>query len=160
MTFTDAQSLSQAYGSTYWLINKLVDGLTNDDSLIQPPFESNCLNWILGHILTGRNEALSYLDVEPIWGEVEVNRYKSGSPPITRADQALPLERLLRDFEESQERIVLALESASPEELATVVDTRFGERPVGQHIGGLHWHETYHTGQLEILRALALSAHK
>jgi hypothetical protein len=158
MTHPDAHSLSQSYGSTHWLINKLVDGLSNDDSLVQPPFEANCLNWVLGHILAGRNEALSYLKAEPIWDEAETARYKTGSPPITQADQALPLERLLSDFEESQKRIVAALENASPEDLATVVDTRFGERPMGQHIDGLHWHETYHTGQLEILRALALSA--
>ena len=42
-----------------------------------------------------------------------------------------------------------------PIALAEVVETRFGERPVGQHVAGLHWHETYHTGQLELLRQLA-----
>ena len=63
------------------------------------------------------------------------------------------------DFEESQTRILAVLQNISPEELDTVVETRFGERPVGQHIAGLHWHETYHTGQLELLRALAKSTH-
>jgi hypothetical protein len=158
MTYPNAKSLSQSYGSTHWLINKLVDGLSNNDSLVQPPFEANCLNWVLGHILAGRNEALTYLHAKPIWGDAELARYKTGSPPITGADQALPLERLLGDFEESQKRIVAALEETSPEDLATVVETRFGERPVGQHINGLHWHETFHTGQLELLRALAESA--
>jgi len=157
MTYPDAHSLSQSYGSTHWLINKLVDGLSNEDSLVQPPFEANCLNWVLGHILAGRNEALSYLEAEPIWGETELARYKTGSPAITEANQALPLERLLSDFEESQKRIVGVLARTAPEALAVVVDTRFGERPVGQHIDGLHWHETYHTGQLELLRALAES---
>ncbi len=160
MTYPDAQSLSQSYGSTHWLINKLVDGLSHDDSLVQPPFEANCLNWVLGHILAGRNEALSYLDAEPVWGAAELARYRTGSPPIKEADQALPLERLLSDFEESQRRILAALESISSEDLAAVVDTRFGERPVGQHIAGLHWHETYHTGQLELLKALAASVHR
>lgn len=159
MSYPDAQSLSKSYGSTHWLINKLVDGLSNDDSLVQPPFEANCLNWVLGHILAGRNEALTYLHAEPIWGETELARYKTGSPPITEADEALSLGRLMSDFEESQGRILAALENVSPEALAEVVDTRFGERPAGQHIAGLHWHETYHTGQLELLRALAESAH-
>jgi hypothetical protein len=158
MNYPDAQSLSQSYGSTQWLIGKLVDGLSNEDSLLQPPFEANCLNWVLGHILAGRNEALSYLDGEPIWDEPELSRYKSGSPAITATDQALPLQRLLDDFEESHQRIVAALEASTPESLAAVVETRFGERPVGQHIAGLHWHETYHTGQLELLRAMADSA--
>lgn len=158
MTFPDAHSLGQSYGSTHWLIGKLVDGLSNEDSLVQPPFEANCLNWVLGHILAGRNEALTYLGAEPIWGEAELDRYKTGSPPIVEAAQALPLERLLHDFEESQQRILAALESVTSEELATVVETRFGDRPVGQHVAGLHWHETYHTGQLELLRALAEAA--
>ena len=66
MDYPTAQSLSQSYGSTHWLINRLVDGLSNADSLVQPPFEANCLNWVVGHILAGRNEALSYLGAEPI----------------------------------------------------------------------------------------------
>ena len=159
MPYPDAQSLNQDYGTTHWLISKLVAGLSNEDSLVQPPFEANCLNWVLGHILAGRNEALAYLGREAIWDEPELARYKTGSPAITDAAQALPLERLLNDLEESQTRIVASLESISPEELDTIVDTRFGERPVGQHIAGLHWHETYHTGQLELLRAVARSAH-
>ena len=121
--------------------------MSSDDSLVQPPFEANCLNWILDHIL----------EAEPIWGEAELARCRTGSPPITRVEQALTLERLLNDFKESQRRILAALGSVSAEELAVVVDTRLGKRPVGQHIDGLHWHETYHTGQLELLKALAVS---
>jgi hypothetical protein len=158
MTHPSAHSLTESYSSTGWLINKWVGGLTNEDSLVQPPFEANCLNWVLGHIVAGRNEALTYLEAEPIWGEAELARYRTGSPPITRAEQALPLDRLLIDFEESQKRITAALESMPAERLAAIVDTRFGERPLGQHIDGLHWHETYHTGQLELLKALAESA--
>ncbi|NIQ10155.1 MAG: hypothetical protein GWN61_15565, partial [candidate division Zixibacteria bacterium] len=32
-----------------------------------------------------------------------------------------------------------------------------GEKPVGQHLSGLAWHETFHTGQLDLLRSLALN---
>ena len=113
---------------------------------------------MLGHILAGRNEALSYLNAEPIWGDDELARYKTGSPPITSIEQAIPLEQLLSDLDRSQERIVARLEEISAEELAAVVATRFGDRPVGQHIAGLHWHETYHSGQLEILRELGIAS--
>ena len=91
-------------------------------------------------------------------GTKRLARYKSGSSPITTASQSLSLEKLLDDFEESQKRILAALERITADELAAVVDTRFGARPVSQHIAGLHWHETYHTGQLELLRALARKA--
>lgn len=155
MDYPNAESLGQSFIGTHWLINRLVGGLSNADSLIQPPFEANCLNWVVGHILAGRNEALAYLGAEPVWGEPELARYRTGSSAIVAEEQALPLEQLIDDFEESQKRILAALENVSPEALATIVDTRFGERPLGKHIDGLHWHETYHTGQLELLRALA-----
>jgi hypothetical protein len=149
--------MGQSYGSTHWLIKKHADGLSQADSIIQPPFQANCFNWILGHILAGRHEALSYLGGPTLWKEEEIALYKTGSAPITKAGQGLALGRLLADLDETQVLIVERLEQVSPEELARIVDTRFGERPMGQHIAGLHWHETYHTGQLEILRELASS---
>lgn len=49
MTYPDAQSLNKEYGTTLRLNGKLVADLSNKDSLIQPFFEANCLNWVLGH---------------------------------------------------------------------------------------------------------------
>ena len=140
MSYPDAQTLNQAYSSTQWLIKKHAGGLSHADSVVQPLFKANCFNWVLGHIISGRNEALTYLGGPPLWAEEELALYKTGSQPITNSEQALPLERLLADLDKSLPGI------------------RFGERPVGQHIDGLQWHETYHTGQLEILRELALSS--
>jgi hypothetical protein len=157
MNYPDGPSIGQSYGSTHWLIKKHAAGLSHADSIIQPPFQANCFNWILGHILAGRNEALSYLGGPTLWLEEEIALYKTGSEPITEANQGLTLGRLLADLDETQELIVEKLEQISSEDLPEVVDTRFGERPVGQHIAGLHWHETYHTGQLELLRELANS---
>lgn len=155
MNYPDGPAIGQSYGSTHWLIKKHADGLSHADSVIQPPFQANCFNWVLGHILAGRNEALSYLGGPTLWNEEEMDLYKTGSAPITEAEQGLALGRLLADLDESQELIVERLEQITPDDLAEIVDTRFGKRPVGQHVAGLHWHETYHTGQLEILRALA-----
>ena len=113
------------------------------------------MNWVLGHIVASRNEALSYLGAEPVWGDEELAHYKTGSEPITSSDQGLTLEQLRADFDEAHERITDRVAEISNEELAQIVDTRFGERQVGEHVASLHWHETYHTGQLELLRELA-----
>jgi hypothetical protein len=51
-------------------------------------------------------------------------------------------------FKKKRERI-------SAEELAQLTEFQGSERAVGQALAGLHWHETYHTGQLELLRQLA-----
>lgn len=154
MNYVDAQTISQSYAFTHMLIKRLTVGLSHADSLVQPPFPGNCLNWVVGHIISGRNEALTYLDAPAVWGDDEIARYKTGSAPITGDDQALPLERLLGDLALSQERLEAALAKITPEAYDRVVDTRFGERPVGKHLDGLHWHETYHLGQLELLREL------
>ena len=155
MSYPDAEYISQSYASNQWLIGKLTEGLTHADSLEQPPFKANCLNWVVGHILSGRNEALNYLGATPFWSQEEAAHYVTGSSPITGDDQGLSFERLLSDLDLSQKRIEAALAEISDEALAEVVDTRFGPRPVGEHVASLHWHETYHLGQLELLRELA-----
>lgn len=155
MIYPDASTLIQSFGVTHQIIKMQTDGLSNTDSLLQAPFRSNCLNWVLGHIIVGRNSALRLLGETPLWEEQETSLYRSGSEPITGKGQALPLERLLGDLGESQQRISAALERTSPEELAAYVEFRGSERSVGQALAGLFWHETYHTGQLELLRQLA-----
>ncbi|MDY7040410.1 MAG: DinB family protein [Chloroflexota bacterium] len=151
MSYPTTQSLAQSFDLTFRLIRMQTEGLTHADSLLQLPFRGNCLNWVLGHILVGRNTALQLLGQKLIWRAAEVSRYESGSEPITGDEHVLPLERLLQDLERSQERIEAGLSNLSEEDLATSVDGR----SLGEHLAGLHWHETYHTGQLEILRQLA-----
>lgn len=155
MTYPDAETLAQSYRLTHHIIKLQTDGLTHKDSLLQPPVRGNCLNWVLGHILVGRDTALELLGQSPVWGEEEASRYRTGSDPLTSSEQALPLERLLGDLDQSQQRIESALQRISPEELARVKEFRGSERTLGQALAGLHWHETYHTGQLELLRQLA-----
>ncbi|NIQ10156.1 MAG: hypothetical protein GWN61_15570, partial [candidate division Zixibacteria bacterium] len=109
MSHPTSENISSTYTSNHWLINQLIDGLTHEDSLIQPPFPANCLNWILGHIIRGRNTALILLDVEPIFTEELVNRFKTGSPPVTGPDDAVPFDKLVNNLNISQERLTAAL---------------------------------------------------
>ncbi len=155
MNFPDAESLTQSYATNHWLIKHLTDGLSDADSLVQPPYDGNCLNWVLGHILAGRHTSLKLLGAKPIWSQEVIDRFKTGSPPVTNAEQAVPLEKLFNDLDLSQERIAEALTQISESELLEEAETDRGVKPISQHLNGLHWHETYHTGQLELLRDLA-----
>jgi sirohydrochlorin ferrochelatase len=156
MKYPDAETLIHSFQRTHWLMKKQTDGLTHDDSLLQPPFRSNCLNWVLGHILVSRNTCLSLLGQPMLWSEAERARYKRGSEPIIGNAQALRLDKLLADLDESQRLIQDALEQISPEGLAAAAgEDEDDDRNLGQRLAGVHWHETYHTGQLEILRQLA-----
>ena len=155
MTHPDAESLIRSYRLTYHLIRLQTEGLTHADSLLQPPFRGNCLNWVLGHIVAGRSQAHALLTGSPLWPRDEAARYETGSQPITTTEQALSLDRLLADLERSQQAITAAVERLSREDLAATVVFRGDQQPLGQALAGLHWHETYHTGQLELLRQLA-----
>lgn len=155
MTYPDAKNLIQSYNITYWLITKQCEGLSHADSLLQLPFRANCLNWVLGHILVSRNAALKILGETPVWKDEIIDLYKSESKPITNEENAYPLESLLKDLSTTQTRITKALEQISTEGLAKAVENASDKKSVGTLLAGLHWHETYHTGQLEILRQLA-----
>jgi uncharacterized damage-inducible protein DinB len=148
---TTSETLAQYFGITYRVINRQIDGLIHEESLLQPPFRGNCLNWVLGHILVGREPVLTSLGEALPWSKEEAAKYKPNSEPITSTENALPLERLLGALEESQARIVAGLQRVSEESLKALVD----DETVGEQIAFAHWHETYHVGQLELLRQLA-----
>lgn len=149
---TQAETLAQYYGIIHNVVKRQLDGLTNEDSLIQPPYQGNCLNWVFGHIVFGRSSILTLLEEEPPWTEAESARYTRNSEPITSTEHALPFDQLRDYFEASQTSIMAGLRRISPERMNTAIDE---ETTLGEQIAFLQWHETYHLGQLEQLRQLA-----
>ena len=115
----------------------------------------NCLNWVLGHCADGRDRVLAMLGEAPLLGEAGA-RYRRESDPITGdGPEVLPLERLLVVLAEGQERIGAAL-AARPDE-ALGEEEQVGERTLTllERLHFAYFHETYHVGQTELLRALA-----
>lgn len=138
------------------LIRRQCEGLTHADSLLQPPFRGNCMNWVLGHILINRNRVLQILQAEPTLTEAQSARYESGSDPITEdSDALLPLNELLEKLELSQKHIAIGLDGADESDLAIEIESGGRMMSKGQRIFGLYFHDTYHTGQTELLRQLA-----
>jgi hypothetical protein len=99
------------------------------------------------------------LDESPLWSEKTLAVYNRESEPITNGEQARPFEDLLADLDETQRRVIVALERISPEELEKVAANDPNDRSVGQRVAFLHWYETYPV-QLELLRQLAGKADK
>jgi len=138
----------------HWVVRRQAKGLSHEDSLLQPPFRCNCFNWVLGHIVGGRDLMLAALGASPVLSEEELEVYQRESEPLTDAERAVPLEKLLAALDETQSRLVNALKETSPETLAAVRNEE-RQQTLGDYITFLQWHETYHLGQLEILRQLA-----
>lgn len=151
-----AESLLEDYEGNSWFISRLCEGLSHEETLIQPGFEANCFNWVLGHIISRRNSALEVLGLDPIWSAELISLYKTGSDPIS-PENARELDLLIEDLAKSDQLIKVTLEDITEDFLGDTVETDRGQKERLEHLEGFHWHETIHMGQLDMLRALALS---
>lgn len=151
----DPQILIRTFERSHRLIHQNVAGLTHEDSLLQMPTGGNCLNWIVGHIVSTRSSLMRTLEIQPIWTDEHRAIYRGGSAPITaeNAHTAYPLQDILRDLDRSQEAIIEALRGKSFEDMCVAATEP--DRTVGESVNYFGWHESYHTGQLEYPRNLA-----
>ena len=117
------------------------------------PVRSNTFNWVLGHIVQARSGLLQLLGEDGLVSEEVRAVYNTGSEPANSSN-ALPLTELLALLDQSTERITTAINNASDETLSSLFDEERGTT-IADRIAGLNWHETYHVGQLEILRQAA-----
>src|SRR4051794_34011801 len=145
--------LADAFARNVSLIRRQTDGLTHADSLLQPPFRGNCLNWIVGHIGVNRDNVLRLLGEQPVMA-ADGTRYERHSDPVTDgADEAiLPLDELLARLDRSQEQISTALAHMDEAALARELTFNGNTATVGERIFTLYFHDSYHTGQTELLR--------
>jgi hypothetical protein len=150
----ERQHLLEALKRNHWIIHQQAKDLTHEESVLQLPFRGNCFNWILGHILVHRDKTAVLLGLEPVLSPAEAEPYGRGSDPLVDAASAVPLARLLAAADDTQERLLKHLEVVPDSLLDAVHDPERGHR-VFDRVVFLVWHETYHVGQLEILRQLA-----
>jgi hypothetical protein len=128
--------------------------MTQAESLIQLPFRANCMNWIVGHVVTNRNTLMSLLGEAPALEASLAERYTRDSQPIGAEDVGvLPLETLVGALESSQERLAAALGGLGPEDMEREVVGPGGRQTrLGSALFFFYFHDTYHVGQTEILR--------
>lgn len=150
----DKDTIHNLFKTNQYILTKQIDGLSHEDSLLQLPFRGNCLNWVLGHIVVSREDALSWMGVERQYTEEETARYQFDSDPITSPDDPgiLHLDRLVADLERTNQQLADAFEEISEAQLAEK-DER--DQTLGYRILFMAWHEGYHAGQTEYLRQLA-----
>lgn len=151
------QQLISHIGFIDRIIKGKTEGLTHADSMKQLPFPGNCMNWNLGHILVYRMQYLGVIDGVSKPDPDEFAIYGAGSEPLTDSVKAIPLETLLTRLDEASAMVVSALEKMPPEKLAEIYDAERGTTVDDRLQFYLIFHESYHAGQLELLRELALA---
>lgn len=137
------------------IIHLQLKDITHAESLVQPPFRGNCMNWVIGHILGVREEYLELLGLPGVLSETEKIIYGYGSEPIVDPTRASDLNSLVKRLDASLDILVNKLGNLSQAELDNQVQIWRGPLPLAEALSFMQWHEAYHTGQLELLRQLA-----
>ena len=138
------------------IIKEQTQGMNQADTLIQPQPGGNCMNWVLGHMLENQVTLLETLDGVPSIDKAELVRYYRESAPIQEDGEGVKsLDFLLAAHAQLHEAIQNRLDEMSEADFDQEITVR--ERKVirGWRIFFLHFHYTYHIGQLELLRNLA-----
>ena len=155
MATTSANILIELLKNNHNIMHQQVKDISQAESMLQPPFRGNCLNWDVGHILTVYGEILEEMGLPGTMSEAEQKTYGYGSEPLCDAAKAGDLSAMLARLDQALPVIVEKLGSLSEEELARKVNIWRGEVSLIQALFYMQWHATLHTGQLELLRQLS-----
>ncbi|HME32530.1 MAG TPA: DinB family protein [Terriglobales bacterium] len=151
--------LVRLYEFSYGALNRNLDGVTNEEGLIIPQPAGNCINWVLGHVVTARNTVLTLAGGDAIVNDEAATHYRRGSAALRPGDNVPDISTLRGWLADSQQQLIAAL-AAIPEEMLRLPVPEPLRRPpltgtVGDALARLAIHESYHNGQIGLLRRLA-----
>ena len=153
-----ARFLTIQFRYTSYVFTANLEGLSDADALRQPEPAGNCINWVAGHVVSSRAGIVQLVGGTLPFAAADYKRYKRATGPLTATDEAIPLARMLADFAATREPLAAGLAALDDTRLAGPAPFSPGNNPdetVGTLLVGLAFHESYHTGQLGVLRRLA-----
>src|SRR5262245_55514389 len=111
----DPNVLAFQFSIGAFVFNRNLAGVTDQESLRSPKPAGNTMNWIVGHVVRTRNQALGLLGSQPLFDDNDFAPYGTGS---FIPDKALSLEELRQRFDELGPVLMGALGKATVEQLA------------------------------------------
>jgi len=133
-------------------------GLTQEDSLMQPAPGGNCLNWIVGHLMDTWDLVLPLVGQQPVLGREALARYKRGSAALNDSNEAMPLSDLLAACDEAARRMDAGLATLTLEKLDEPAPFSPRNKPdetMRSLLSIVIFHQGYHAGQTGLLRRIA-----
>ena len=138
------------------LIDTQIEGITDAQSLLQPPNGGNCLRWVLGHLAENLIEILRLLEAEPAREAEALKRFARTSEPIKGDEPGLlRLEEIMQLYGQLEKQIFEKLNTIDEGEFDKEVGLGERKARLGWELYFYAFHHHYHIGQLEYLRNLA-----
>ena len=128
--------------------------MTDEESFRPPNPGGNTMNWIVGHVVRTRNQALGVLGEKPPFEDEDFAAYGEGE---SRSEQALSIDELKRRFDKLGPILNGALRRTSQSQLSAAAafsPTGNPNETIGALLASIAFHEAYHLGQTELSRRL------
>jgi hypothetical protein len=151
------ESIRYQAGLVHQIVRRNVEGITHEESLVQPEPGGNCLNWVVGHLVWAYAGALPLVRQTPTVDRERLTQYARGGPPLTDAGRAVKFDELLAAWDESSRRMDAGLADFPADTLgqpAPGSPTGNPNETVGSLLATIMFHQAYHTGQTAVLRRL------
>jgi len=139
------------------VVRRNVEGITNEESLLQPEPAANCLNWVVGHLVWAYAGALPLVRQTPMLDQNRLSQYARGGPPLTDPSRAVNFAELLAAWDEASRRMDSGLADFPTETLGQAAPgspTNNPNETIGSLLATIMFHQAYHTGQTAVLRRL------
>ena len=152
--------LAGMFEFSFKAIHRNLNDLAHKDTVYIPEPDGNCINWVLGHIISARGMMLLLTGAgTSLLSEAEAAVFQRGSVAMKSGENAVDLDKLKTALDESQKLLIPAIQVLTDETLAKEVPEKFQRPPltgtIGQALATLNYHEAYHNGQIGLLRRLA-----
>jgi uncharacterized damage-inducible protein DinB len=137
------------------VLHRTVKDVSHEESLRHPEPAGNCANWILGHIVDTRNRVMVLIGKQPVYPNERFSEYVQNSASLSDSTKAVPFEEMLQAYDRLQDEIIDGLNSTSNDALkqkAPFSPLDDPDETVGSLLAGIAFHESYHIGQLGLLR--------
>ena len=147
--------LTGQFQFSQWAIDFNLQGITDDEALLLPQPGGNSINWIAGHIITGRQGFLKAFGRPSIFEGETVAAYRRGTKP--GVEMPVTLSKLREMLAQSHQALVELIATFDDDALSQKAPFSPGNDPtesVQSLLGKLVVHESYHGGQLGMARRL------
>ncbi|MHC4925108.1 MAG: DinB family protein [Planctomycetota bacterium] len=148
------ESLADKFAFNDRMMDMLTEGFALSDWRHREEGGGNSAVWVLGHVTKVRMDLLRRLGEEietATWEE----KFDRGTPCVD-ASAYPPGEQMRDEFHAVGERLQAALKAVTPEKGAEPfgIDLPIGDADLAKGADWLHFHETYHLGNIGYIRRL------
>lgn len=149
----DKNLIIRQFMITYDTMNKNLSQISDDEGRITIEPLDKSIQWIIGHLLAARQFMHSMIDLDPVLSEEESNQFKTGSNG-TVASEMPSLSELTIRFKKAQRLLFNYLKEIEPSTLEKELKDDFRGSNIGEAMYFHAFHESYHIGQLGLMRRL------